>query len=168
MLFRSKEDMGEQPSADWNKESDANYGKLNAIETLRGDIAIGKDKVRKLPKAVKSNIKSDKITDMTTELARLKGIFEQNKDILSPDASAKLSTELSELEDAITNYGKNQSTVRDKAFYQNYLESNPKATATQLATKFRLKELEAMRDKYGLSHTNLGNAILIAGGRKKK
>lgn len=108
MLGVSREEMGEQPSADWNKEADANYGKLNAIETLRGDIAIGKDKVRKLPKAVKQEVKDKNKDDMTAEHARLKGILEQNKDILSPEVAAKLSTELSELEDAITNYGKNQ------------------------------------------------------------
>ena len=108
MLGVSRKEMGEQPSADWNKDADANYGKLNAIETLRGDIAIGKDKVRNLPKAVKPEIKSKNKADMTAEHARLKGILEQNKDILSPEVAAKLSTELSELEDAITNYGKNQ------------------------------------------------------------
>lgn len=107
MLGLSKEDIGTK-EGDWNKETDTNYGKLNAIETLRGDIAIGKDKVRNLPKAVKPEIKSKNKADMTAEHARLKGILEQNKDILSPEVAAKLSTELSELEDAITNYGKNQ------------------------------------------------------------
>lgn len=108
MLGVSREEMGEQPSADWNKETDDTYKKVNAIETLRGDIAIGKDKVRKLPKAVKPKIKSNNINEMTAEYDRLKDILEQNKDILNPEVAAKLSTELSELEDAITNYGKNQ------------------------------------------------------------
>lgn len=111
MLGVSREEMGEQPSADWNKESDADYGKLNALETLRGDIAIGKDKVRKLPNAVKPEIKSNNIDEMTAEYKRLKGILEQNKDILNPEVAAKLSTELSGLKDAITNYGKNQSVT---------------------------------------------------------
>lgn len=140
MLGVSREEMGEQQSADWNKESDANYGKLNAIETLRGDIATGKDKVRKLPKAVKPKIKSNNINEMTAEHKRLKGILEQNKDILSPEVAANLSKELSELEDAITNYGKNQSvTMTPEKFlsksYQQLLDMGSAAVLKNYKAK---------------------------------
>jgi hypothetical protein len=153
MLGVSREEMGEQPSADWNKEGDVDYGKLNAIETLRGDIAIGKDKVRQLPTAVKPKVKEKNKADMTAEHARLKGILEQNKDILSPEVAAKLSTELSELEDAITNYGKNQRvTMTPEKFAKlNYAQllkiGSSKALSNYKSKGFKNADLDKAIDR---------------------
>lgn len=153
MLGVSREEMGEQPSADWNKEEDDTYKRLNAIETMRGDIAIGKDKVRKLPKAVKPKVKSTNIAEMTAEHDRLKGILEQNKDILNPEVAAKLSTELSELADAITNYGKNQSVTMTP-------EKFAKLSPDQLVAR-GLKQLKLDKAK-GYKNNNLDWAIAHA------
>lgn len=168
MLGVALEDDTKAQDVAYSTEGDENVKGIDSYEKLKSDLSTGKDVVLR----TRSNEKiPQKKKDKTIDDAKKK-IPEYRKTasglkFLNPQTKADLDKMLAEYEDAISKYKKGQGTVRDKAFYQNYLESNPTLTANQLTQKFSLKELEDMRDKYGLSHANLGNAIRIAGGPKK-
>ena len=79
MLGLSKEDMGEQPSADWNKEADVDYGKLNAIENLGRDIETGMNDLRTRPASMSDKQKQSLIKTHGNNLAQYRSIYEKNK-----------------------------------------------------------------------------------------
>lgn len=166
MLGVSLEDDTKAQDVAYDVNGDENVKGIDSYEKLKSDLSTGKDNLRSRPKNMSGKEKSKIIKDANNNLAN----FRQTAfglTFLNPQTKSELDKMITEYEDAITKFKKGQGTVRDKAFYQNYLESNPTATATKLANKFSLKELKDMRDKYGLSHANLDNAIRISGGGKK-
>ena len=167
MLGVSLEDDTKAQDVAYKAEDDENVKGIDAYEQLKADLDKGKKSVlRTRDTKMKSKEKEDIINDAKKNLPKYKKTAE-GFNFLNPQTRSELDTKLTEYEDAITKFSKGQGTVRDKAFYQNYLESNPTATAAQLSAKFSLNELKDMRDKYGLSHPNLEKAIRLNGGGKK-
>ena len=166
MLGVALEDDSKAQDVAYNGEGDKNIAGIDSYEALKANLAKGKDNLRSRPKNMRGKEKSKIIKEANNNLASFRQTAE-GLTFLNPQTRSELDKMITEYEDAIPKFSKGQDTVRDKAFYQNYLESNPTLTATQLSTKFSLKELKDMRDKYGLSHVNLGDAIRIAGGHKK-
>lgn len=167
MLGVALEDDTKAQDVAYNAEGDDNVKGIDAYEVLKTELDKGKKNLLRIrPKKMSDPQKQNIINEAKNNLAKHKKTAEGLK-FLNPQTKAELETMITEYEDAIPKFKKGQGTVRDKAFYQNYLESNPTLTANQLTLKFSLKELEDMRDKYGLSHANLDKAIRIAGGPKK-
>ena len=111
MLGLSKEDMGEQPSADWNKEADVDYGKLNAIENLGRDIETGMNDLRTRPASMSDKQKQSLIKTHGNNLAQYRSIYEKNKGILGGPKQAELDKKLNEYSDAIPKFKKSQPTA---------------------------------------------------------
>lgn len=111
MLGVSREEMGEQPSADWNKESDADYGKLNALENLGRDIETGMNDLRTRPASMKDKQKQSIIKTHGNNLAQYRDIYEKNKDVLGSTQQADWNKKFAEYSDAIPKFKKSQSTT---------------------------------------------------------
>lgn len=167
MLGLSKADLGEPANGDWDEGNDVTYGKLKQYEEFKNGIPTNIKDLRIRLNKMKKDERKSKVDEHRAKINNLTSTWDSIKDILSPEQRKDVDSQLADYSDAIENFKKKQGTVRDKAFYKNYLESNPTATATKLSTKFSLNELKDMRDKYGLKHANLENAIILASGRKK-
>lgn len=167
MLGLSKADLGEPANGDWDEGNDVTYGKLKQYEEFKNGIPTNIKDLRIRLNKMKKDERKSKVDEHRAKINNLTSTWDSIKDILSPEQRKDVDSQLADYSDAIENFKKKQGTVRDKAFYKNYLESNPTATATKLSTKFSLNELKDMRDKYGLKHANLANAIILASGRKK-
>ena len=166
MLGVALEDDSKAQDVAYSTEGDENVKGIDSYEKLKSDLSTGKDNLRSRPKNMSGKEKSKIIKEANNNLANFRQTA-SGLTFLNPQTRSELDKMITEYEDAIPKFKKGQGTVRDKAFYQNYLESNPTATATQLSSKFSLKELKDMRDKYGLGHANLKDAIRLAGGSKK-
>lgn len=111
MLGVSREEMGEQPSADWNKEADANYSKLNALENLSRDVETGLNDLRTRPASMKDKQKQSLINTHRNNLAQYQDIYEKNKDVLGGDKQADWNKKFAEYSDAIPKFNKSQPTT---------------------------------------------------------
>lgn len=150
MLGVSREEMGEQPSADWNKESDASYGKLNALENLGRDVETGLNDLRTRPASMKDKQKQSLIKTHGNNLAQYRDIYEKNKDVLGSTQQADWNKKFAEYSDAIPKFKKSQSTTMTQEKYSKF-------TASQLV-KRGLRQLQ--KDKAsGLKHPDLDWAI---------
>ena len=150
MLGVSREEMGEQPSSDWNRESDANYGKLNALETLGRDIETGLNDLRTRPASMKDSQKQSLIKTHGNNLAQYRNIYETNKDILNGSKQAEWDKKFAEYSDAIPKFKKSQTTTMTPEKYSKF-------TASQLV-KRGLRQLQ--KDKAsGLKHPDIDWAI---------
>ena len=150
MLGVSREEMGEQPSSDWNRESDANYGKLNALETLGRDIETGLNDLRTRPASMKDSQKQSLIKTHGNNLAQYRNIYETNKDILNGSKQAEWDKKFAEYSDAIPKFNKSQPTTMTQEKYSKF-------TASQLV-KRGLRQLQ--KDKAsGLKHPDIDWAI---------
>ena len=150
MLGVYREEMGEQPSADWNKESDANYGKLNALQNLSRDVETGLNDLRTRPASMKDKQKQSLIKTHGNNLAQYRDIYEKNKDVLGSTQQADWNKKFAEYSDAIPKFKKSQSTTMTQEKYSKF-------TASQLV-KRGLRQLQ--KDKAsGLKHPDLDWAI---------
>jgi hypothetical protein len=124
MLGVSREEMGEQPSADWNKETDANYGKLNALENLGRDVETGLNDLRTRPASMKDKQKQSLINTHRNNLAQYQDIYEKNKDVLGTTQQADWNKKFAEYSDAIPKFNKSQPTTMtpDKFAKLNYAQ----------------------------------------------
>jgi hypothetical protein len=124
MLGVSREEMGEQPSADWNKETDANYGKLNALENLGRDVETGLNDLRTRPASMKDKQKRSLINTHRNNLAQYQDIYEKNKDVLGTTQQADWNKKFAEYSDAIPKFNKSQPTTMtpDKFAKLNYAQ----------------------------------------------
>lgn len=152
MLGVSREEMGEQPSSDWNKESDANYGKLNALENLSRDVETGLNDLRTRPASMKDKQKQSLIKTHGNNLAQYRNIYETNKDILSGSKQAEWDKKFAEYSDAIPKFKKSQPTTMTP-------EKFAKLNATQLANTFSRSELIRKRDVDKWENSELEDAI---------
>lgn len=150
MLGLSKEDIGEQPSADWNKEADANYGKLNALEKLSGKLKTGMDDLRKRD-AMSDQQKKKIDATSRSNLALYRDIYKKNKDVLGSDQQADFEKRLNEFEDTITNFKKSQPTTMTP-------EKFAKLNYAQLLKIGSSKALSNYKSK-GFKNANLDTAI---------
>ena len=150
MLGVSREEMGEQPSADWNKEADADYGKLNALQNLSRDVETGLNDLRTRPASMKDKQKQSLIKTHGNNLAQYRDIYEKNKDVLGSTQQADWNKKFAEYSDAIPKFKKSQSTTMTQEKYSKF-------TASQLV-KRGLRQLQ--KDKAsGLKHPDLDWAI---------
>lgn len=150
MLGVSREEMGEQPSADWNKEADTNYGKLNALQNLSRDVETGLNDLRTRPASMKDKQKQSLIKTHGNNLAQYRDIYEKNKDILGSTQQADWNKKFAEYSDAIPKFKKSQPTTMTQEKYSKF-------TASQLV-KRGLRQLQ--KDKAsGLKHPDLDWAI---------
>jgi hypothetical protein len=169
MLGLSKADMGEPAEGDWDEGNDDTYKKLKRFGDLQNKYTNAYEAVRIQDDNAMSSDEKDTIRNNADKALKEMDIeYKDLSDILGSDKRDEWIKKRTAFVDAKNKFGRKQRTVRDKAFYQNYLESHPTATATALSAEFSLNELKDMRDKYGLKHAKLADAIKLAGGRKKK
>ena len=149
MLGVSRKEMGEPANGDWNKESDADYGKLKALENLSGKLKTGMDDLRKRDAMTDQQKKKIDATSRSN-IALYRDIYKNNKDVLGSDPQADFEKRLNEFEDTITNFKKSQPTTMTQEKYSKF-------TASQLV-KRGLRQLQ--KDKAsGLKHPDLDWAI---------
>lgn len=153
MLGVSREEMGEQPSADWNKESDADYGKLDSLQNLWRDVDTGLNDLRTRPAKMTDKQKQSLIKTHGNNLAQYRNIFEQNKGILGAAQQAEGQKKLEEYSDAIPKFNKSQPTTMTP-------EKFAKLSPDQLVAR-GLKQLKLDKAK-GYKNNNLDWAIANA------
>lgn len=152
MLGVSREEMGEPANGDWNKESDADYGKLKALENLSGKLKTGMDDLRKRDAMTDQQKKKIDATSRSN-LALYRDIYKNNKDVLGSDPQADFEKRLNEFEDTITKFKKSQSTTMTP-------EKFAKLSPDQLIAR-GLKQLKLDKAK-GYKNNNLDWAIANA------
>lgn len=151
MLGVSREEMGGQQSADWNKADDADYGKLNALQNLGRDIETGLNDLRTRPNSMTDKQKQSILNKHGNNLAQFRNIYEQNKDVLGSDKQADWEKKLNEYSDARPKFKKAQSTTMTQ-------EKFAKLNYAQLLKIGSSKALSDYKRK-GFKNANLDKAI---------